>query len=44
MGLLFGGILGSRVRDMHLEGVFLVNAFGLSFDIKTTFVNGNYAF
>ena len=49
MGLSFdvlisaiGGNLGSRARGVHLEGMFFVNAFGLSFDIKTTFVNRNY--
>ncbi len=42
-----GGNLGSRARGMHLEGVFFVNAFGLSFDKKTIFagfVNHNYEF
>jgi len=40
MGLSFdvlisviGGNLTSRARGVHLEGVFFVNAFGLSFDI-----------
>ena len=49
MGLSFdvlicaiGGNLGSRARGVHLEGVFFVNAFGLSFDIKTIFVYRNF--
>ena len=51
MGLLFdvliyaiGGNLGSRARGVHLEGVFFVNAFGLSFHIKTTFVTAIMSF
>ena len=51
MGFLFdmliyaiGGNLGSRARGVHLEGVFFVNAFGLSFDVQTIFVNRNNEF
>ena len=39
-----GGNLGSRARGVHLEGVFFVKQFGLSFDIKTIFVDCNYDF
>ena len=46
MGLSFdvlisaiGGNLGSRARGVHLEGVFFGNAFGLTYEIKTIFVN-----
>ncbi len=51
MGLSFdvlisaiGGNLGSRARGVHLEGVFFVKYFGLSFDTKTIFVYRNYEF
>ena len=51
MGLSFdvlipaiGGNLGSRARGVHLEGVFFVNAFGLSFDTNIFFVNRNNEF
>ena len=36
---LIGGNLGSRARGVHLEGVFFGNAFGLTYEIKTIFVN-----